>query len=232
MALAAYWRGDPLPTLASLPGFRAAQSDDVALMARLAALAPAEVQHRLDIGHRAYIGFIDDAPAAYGWIAGVDAEIGELGVSFVLPAGDRYLWDFRTLLDWRGRGIYPRLLQAIIASDREAQRLWIIHAPENVSSCKGIARAGFVPVGELSFRADGDAGFIPYLGNARPRVGAALLGVPLLDPSGSAAEPLAPCWHCAIEAAQAELRPDAAACWPETTETGAISAPACACAAA
>ena len=230
MALAAYWQADPLPTLAPLPGFRATQSNDVALIARLAALEPAEVQRRLDTGHRAYVGHLDGVPAAYGWVAGVGAEIGELGVAFVLPAGDRYLWDFATLPELRGRGIYPHLLQAIIASERDAQRLWIIHAPENLPSCKGIERAGFVPVGELSFRANGDAGFVPFVMNARPGVGAAMLGVPLLDASGSAAEPLAPCWHCPIAAARAGQRPNAAACWPETAETGAIFTPACTCA--
>jgi GNAT superfamily N-acetyltransferase len=232
MALAAYGKDDHLPVLVPLPGFLAAQSDDVALIAHLTRLEPAEVRQRLNAGHRAYVGYLDDVPTVYGWVAGVGAEIGELGVSFVLPAGDRYLWDFATLPDWRGRGIYPHLLQAIIASERDAQRLWIIHAPENLPSCKGIARAGFVPVGELSFRADGDAGFIPYLDNARPRISATLLGVPLLDPSGSAPEPLAPCWHCPIAAARAEQRPDAAACWPDTAETGATRFPACTCAAA
>jgi GNAT superfamily N-acetyltransferase len=231
MALAAFWQGDPLPSLAPLPGFRAEQTDDIALIARLARLAPAEVRRRMDTGHRAYVGYLNDVPAAYGWVAGMGAEIGELGVAFVLPAGDRYLWDFATLPEWRGRGIYPHLLRAIIAGEMDAQRLWIIHAPENVPSCKGIARAGFVPVGELSFRAVGDAGFIPYLGNARPRVGAALLGVPLLDPSQPAPEPLAPCWHCPIAAATAALRADTAACWPDTAETGATRSPACTCAA-
>jgi hypothetical protein len=33
------WKGDPLPTLAPLPGFSAAPSDDVALISHLAALA-------------------------------------------------------------------------------------------------------------------------------------------------------------------------------------------------
>jgi GNAT superfamily N-acetyltransferase len=232
MALAAFWKGDPLPTLAPLPGFRAAQSDDVSLISHLAALEPAEVRRRLDTGHQVYVGYLNDVPTAYGWVADVGAEIGELGVSFVLPTGDRYLWDFATLPDWRGRGIYPLLLQAIIASEGDAQRLWIIHAPENVPSCKGITRAGFVPVGELSFRADGGTGFVPYLTDARPRVGAALLGVPLLDPSRGAPEPLAPCWHCPIATARDERRPDAAACWPDTAERDTARSPACTCATA
>lgn len=214
MALATWWSGDPLPSLAPLPDFHARAIMDVALLARLAALDPFEVERRQAGGHQPYVALLGDAPVAYGWVAGAGAEIGELGVSFVLPRGDRYLWDFATLPAWRGRGTYPHLLQGIVAAEAaEAARLWIIHAPENRASCRGIAKAGFAPVGELSFRADGSAGFRSYDRPERARVGAALLGVPLLDADGAASEPLAPCWHCAIEAARRDLPASAAACW-------------------
>ena len=214
MALATWWAGDSLPTLAPLPGFRAKIIADGDAMARLAELDPAEVRARLDGGHWPYVATLDGIPAGYGWVAGAGATIGEMGISFVLPRGDRYLWDFATLPAWRGRGLYPHLLQGIIAVEAaEAARLWIIHAPENRASCRGIARAGFAPVGEISFRADGSVGFRPVDWSARARVGAALLGVPLLDPIGAPTESLAPCWHCAIEAAHRDLPPSAAACW-------------------
>ena len=109
MALAAFWKGDPNPhPWHHSPGFRAAQSDDVALIAQLAALAPAEVAAADETPVTGRIsGPCTAQPAAYGWVADVGAEIGELGVSFVLPPGDRYLWDFKTLPDWRGRGSTP-----------------------------------------------------------------------------------------------------------------------------
>src|SRR5690349_1755636 len=214
MALATWWAGDQLPALAPLPGFQAAVTTDIDALARLARLDPAEVRARLDGGHQPYVALLGDAPAGYGWVAGTGATIGELGVSFVLPRGDRYLWDFATLPAWRGRGLYPHLLQGIIAAETaEAARLWIIHAPENRASCRGIAKAGFAPIGELSFRADGSAGFLPHGRLTRASVGAALLGVPLLDATGATTERLAPCWHCAIEAARHELPASAAACW-------------------
>jgi GNAT superfamily N-acetyltransferase len=228
MALATWWRGDPLPDLAPLPGFRAARTDDMSALARLTALDEAEIASRLAAGHHPYVAALAGGPAAYGWVAGTGATIGELGVSFVLPRGDRYLWDFATLPAWRGRGIYPHLLQAIIAAEAATgARLWIIHSPENRASARGIVKAGFGPVGELSFRADGSAGFIPHAHPTRARVGAALLGVPLLDAAGADAEPLAPCWHCAIEAARQALPPSATACW---TSSGQDSP--CRCAAA
>lgn len=225
MALATWWSGDPLPELPPLRDLRVATTADVPLLARLNALDRAEGQARLCTGHRPYIARLGDLPVAYGWVATTGATIGELGVSFALPHRDRYLWDFATLPAWRGRGIYPRLLQAIVAAESAgADRLWIIHAPENPASARGIARAGFVPIGELSFRAAGGVGFRPYDRPTRARAGTALLGVPLLDGEAAAAEALAPCWHCAIEAAQRELPPRAAACWQ-----GAAGAYPCKC---
>ena len=219
MAVATWWSGDPLPPLAPLSDFHACATTDVALLARLAALDPAEVAGRLAGGHQPYVALLDGVPAGYGWVAGAGATIGELGVSFVLPRGDRYLWDFATLPAWRGRGTYPHLLQRIIAAESPpAARLWIIHPPKNPASARGITKAGFAPVGELSFRARGGAGFRAFDNLIRARVGSALLGVSLLDAAGGAGEPLAHCWHCAIEAAKRSLPPGAAACFNDAAD--------------
>ena len=219
MALATWWSGDPLPPLSPLPDFHAGTTADIALLARLAALDSGEVEARLTAGHRPYVATIGGKPAAYGWVAGTGATIGELGVAFTLPRGDRYLWNFATLPAWRGRGTYPHLLRAIVAAESPpAARLRIIHAPENPASTRGITKAGFAPVGELSFRARGGAGFRPFDDPVRARVGAALLGVPLLDASDGAGEPLSHCWHCAIEAARRDLPPVAAACFSEALD--------------
>ena len=215
MALATWWSDDPLPPLPPLPTFRAAVMTDIPLLARLAALDPTEVAARIADNHQPYLAWLGAEPTAYGWVAGAGATIGELGVAFTLPRGDRYLWDFATLPDWRGRGIYPHLLQRIVAAESTtgAARLWIIHAPENPASARGIVKAGFAPVGDLSFRASGGAGFHPFSEPIRAGVGAALLGVPLLGAGAGVNEPLARCWHCAIEAAQRALPPGAAACF-------------------
>ena len=215
MALATWWSGDPLPALPPLPGLRTAVTDAVPRLARLADLDQAEVAARVAGGHRPYLAWLGAEPVAYGWVAGAGATIGELGVAFTLPRGDRYLWDFATLPAWRGRGVYPHLLRGIIAEETAAgaARLWIIHAPENPASARGIVKAGFTPVGDLSFRAAGGAGFRPFDDPIRARVGAALLGVPLLGADDGPVEPLAHCWHCAIEAAQRALPPGAAACF-------------------
>lgn len=205
MALATWWASDPLPSLRQLANFYVQPSADDLVVAGLNGLTVDEVARRRTAGHRPYVGYLKGIPVAYGWCATQQASIGELGLEFVLPVGNRYLWDFATLPAWQRRGIYPHLLRAILAQEwPEAERFWIIFAPENLPSGAGMHKAGFTPVGELSFRADGTVA----LASLHPRAlaGAALLGVPLLT------DELAPCWHCASRPATHSGKPDA--CWP------------------
>ena len=212
MALSTWWRGDPLPPLASLPGMTVATCTDTDLIASINAIDPAEVRDRLDAGHRVYIASIDATPVSYGWVASVDASIGELGLQFALPDRDRYLWDFATLPDWRGRGIYPRLLQAILASEVSdgAERFWIIHAPENLPSGAGIVKAGFRAVSELSFSRGSGVGSRAVEMHDRASVGAEVLGVTLVEGVQSG-RVLSPCWRCVLSARQGVI--DHVPCW-------------------
>jgi GNAT superfamily N-acetyltransferase len=128
---------------------------------------------------------------AYGWVATRRAEIGEMDLSFVIPQCDRYLWDFGTVPAWRGQGIYPRLLQSIVARESEkAQRFWIISAPENAASALGIQRAGFRPVAELSFLKSSRPALRAYGPTEHVEAASHLLRVPI------ALDSLSACWRC------------------------------------
>ena len=174
-----------------MPNFYVKLADDNLEMARLNKLSEQEVATRNQAGHLPYVGYMDGTPVTYGWVATRNASIGELDLDFALPTTERYLWDFATLPEWQGRGLYPRLLQAIIRSEG-AERYWIIYAPENLPSGAGIYKAGFQITGQLSFRADGTVGLIPTSDAAfeRAGVGAVRLGVDLFD------DGLSPCWGC------------------------------------
>jgi GNAT superfamily N-acetyltransferase len=143
-------RRDPRPALPPLPGFSAGVTDDARLVAELAQLDLAEVLARMETGHRPYVAWIAGVPVAYGWSATRQTTIGEVGLRFDIPVGNRYLWDFATLPAWRGQGIYPRLLQAILAHEAEAARFWIGHVPANLASARGIVKAGFRRVGVIN----------------------------------------------------------------------------------
>lgn len=228
MAFATWWNGDHRPALAALPNFFAAPTADIDLLAQLAHLAHAEVRRRLDQGHRPYIAWLGEQPTAYGWVATQTAEIGELDLTISLSPSQRYLWDFATLPEWRGRGIYPHLLQAILAAESaEAERFWIIAAPENRASSAGIAKAGFTSIAHLSFQRAGQPGLVAIASSERVAAAAALLQVPVLQAEPQAA--LSPCWHCAIDARQESQTPLDVACWPAPSST-ALDMTTCQCA--
>jgi hypothetical protein len=151
-----WMRGDPLPPLDPLPGFRAGPTADVGLLATLAGLPAEEVQRRVTVGNQPYLAWIDDTATAYGWSGvGEMANAGPL-TTMNLPPGTRWLWDFATLPAWRGRGIYPRLLQAILTFDTAAARFMIGHRVDNAASRQGILKAGFRHVMDTLLTPSGD----------------------------------------------------------------------------
>jgi GNAT superfamily N-acetyltransferase len=150
MPFATWWRGDPLPALAPLASFEARPSTDRALIGRLTGLPASMVEARLSSDNDLFVASLADEPAGYGWLARRCGGIDELDFSFALPAGDGYLWDFVTLPAWRGRGVYPHLLQAILAQAADIQRFWIGYEARNLASERGIQKAGFQVVGDLA----------------------------------------------------------------------------------
>ena len=214
MALATWWRGDSVPELSLLPGFRVEASRDEHLIAHITRLTQHEVHQRMHTGHQPFLAYIEQVPVGYGWMATRDASIGELGLHVALPVTERYLWDFATLPDWQGYGIYPRLLQNILTQQLPTvERVWIIHAPENSPSGVGMTKAGLLPIGQLSFRSDGGVVLAPFDSLERAQAGAALLGIPLIE------SVLAPCWRCGGTTHTHSTVVDVDSCWPPRRTT-------------
>jgi hypothetical protein len=95
---------------------------------------------------------------------------------------NRYLHYFITLSEWRGQGIYPRLLQYILRHESdENERFWIIHQLSNVASERGIRKAGFCIASKVYFLDTGKLGLVPPPEEIeRAYAGATLLGLPLI----------------------------------------------------
>jgi len=159
MPFATWWRGDPLPELPPLPSFAARQSTDHALIGRLTRLPEPTLSARLGADNAFFAAFLADEPVGYGWLARRGGGIDELDFSFEVPPGDGYLWDFVTLPAWRGHGVYPRLLQAILAEARDVERFWIGYEARNLASARGIQKAGFRIVGDLTVTGGRVSGF-------------------------------------------------------------------------
>ena len=150
MSLYTFARSNKFTPVKIPEGFSIEESSDIMLLSTLGNTNKEDAIKRLANDNRAFVAYINHQPAAFGWMARDDAKIGELNHEFILPQGNRYLWNFRTLEAYRGLGIYPALLQYILQNgDHEANRFWIIHAPENEASLKGIQKAGFEYVGKL-----------------------------------------------------------------------------------
>ncbi len=210
MSFATFWIEDTFTPIPPLPGFTAGPALDWEELAEINHLSQTEVMNRRKDGHRPYIARIYGQPVAYGWLATSKVSIGELDINVDLPLDDRYLWDFATLQNWQGNGLYPRLLQSILEQEiQNAKRFWIIHAPENLPSGAGMGKAGFEFVGQLSFTLDGHVGLAPYPDSTeRARIGADLLQVPIIESI------LAPCWSCGGTVAKHAEKADADSCWP------------------
>lgn len=176
----AWWRGDPLPAPRAMPNLSIAPATDDRLLARLMGVAEGMVQERRVAGHQPWLARVAEEPGGWGWVATSTFSIGELGVDLALPPGNRYLWDFVTLPPWRGRGVYPALLQAILIRDA-AERFWIGHDWDNRASARGIAKAGFTRVGTAYRLPDGRVVLVPGAPRERAEVAAALLDLPLVD---------------------------------------------------
>lgn len=150
MSLYTISKADTLPSIKLSAGLQIQESTDTALLAQMGSTTQEEVIKRLANDHVAFVAYMNGEPAAFGWMAKGKAFIGELNHELILPIGNRYLWNFRTMEAFRGLGIYPALLRYIIQQEGgKANRFWIIHAPENKSSLKGIQKAGFQYVGKL-----------------------------------------------------------------------------------
>ncbi len=179
MALGTWWNGDLLPDLPALPAFSACLSTDTQLIAHLTTLSQQEIEARLQSDNRVYLAFLSQTPVAYGWVADKAGSVDEIHLSFTLPPRNRYLWDFLTLPAWRGRGIYPHFLQAIIHQEQhDVDRFWIMYVPSNTTAAHSISKAGFHFVGELTFTGNSVSGIALFNTTERAYAGAALLNLP------------------------------------------------------
>jgi ribosomal protein S18 acetylase RimI-like enzyme len=170
------------------------------LMSGLQRRPAREIAQRFADGHQAFVARVCGVPAAWGWMATRCAAIGEVQIRFELPARHFYLWNFVTLPEFRGRGIYPRLLQEILRTKQaEWDVCWIAYAPENAASASGIHRAGFETVAIMSLN-DSQHAVLSAIEPAGAQQAARVFGIPVSE------DRVAQCWRCG------KARPAAATC--------------------
>lgn len=190
MSLYTFSSAHKLPIFKNIDGLHVQRTDDYLLIARINEITPDEAKHRMEDGHVAFVAFYNNEPVAFGWMATVQANIGELSHKFNLPERHAYLWNFRTLAQYRGLGVYPTLLRHILISTRQDfDRYWIIHAPENIASRNGILKAGFEYVGQLHIGPSLQLEFMEDAG-LMASIAADSLGLPRRNATNMS------CWNC------------------------------------
>src|SRR5690349_17167180 len=97
MPFATRHRDDPSVALSPLDALEVHHVWDVAFMAELQQRREADIAERFANGHRPYVAWRNEEPAAFGWVATRTASIGELGTTFTIAERERYLWNFVTL---------------------------------------------------------------------------------------------------------------------------------------
>ncbi len=203
MALFTLWHGDDYTTPNETSNLSIEKSFDVITQASLMNLDAENIERRFRDGNEAWVVKLEDTPVSFGWLSRRSVRIGELSKEIELPGGDAYLWNFRTLEPYRGRGYYVQLLRMIIDSEiKVSNRLWIISAPENKSSFNGIVKAGFKPVGDIMFDYKNEVVLLVNSVDERTLAGADLLQLPITTSS------VRPCWRCASKAMKKEASCD------------------------
>jgi len=110
-----------------------------------------EMPQQLAGGELLVSGWHDDKLVFYGWAQFRQRRLARLTS---IPIGRDHAFIYRcfTHPDFRGRGAYPGALHFLCRSlaARGCTRVFIDHHVRNVSSAKGIRRAGFQPAGQYA----------------------------------------------------------------------------------
>ena len=203
MALFTFWRGDKYTVPGEMSNLSIQKEFDVATMASLMNLEEGTIQKRLNEGNEAWVLRLADKPVSFGWVSRNRVLIGELSKEIEVPKGNAYLWNFRTLEFYRGKGYYVQLLRAILETEGKiSERMWIISAPENQSSYNGIVKAGFLSVGDIMFNFKNEVVLLTSSLNERTQAGADLIQIPISTTS------VRPCWRCTSKTMKKEATCD------------------------
>lgn len=105
---------------------------------------PEEIRSRFDKQNICYGFYSNENLAVVGWSSDGYLEL-DHGVVFPCPS-EVALFDFMTLPEFRGRGLYTNALSYLVRKDKSGARsVYIAVDPNNIPSVKGIQRAGFSP---------------------------------------------------------------------------------------
>jgi hypothetical protein len=100
-------------------------------------------------GNLPYVASTNGEAVAYAWVATDMAHLGDLGLSFALHEGDRFVCSTGAI-EPRGYELIPELLH-LAAQAEDCERTWVVARPDAGLGEMDLERAGFSVVAVLSF---------------------------------------------------------------------------------
>lgn len=149
------WNGDSVPALtAKCPlEIRTGSEADLSRIASFHGLTEdarriKQFKERLEKGDKPYLGFSGKTLAHVAWLCHrPQVEMGEIWGSLAFRDNEAYIMDCNTFFTFRGKNIYPVVLQRIL-KDLAAEKVGKVYIgcrTSNKASLKGIRKAGFLP---------------------------------------------------------------------------------------
>ncbi len=114
-------------------------------------------QRMLEEGQRCYIAILDGKLAAYAWVTTASCCVSEIEFQLPVGPGRLYIYDCFVRADYRGQGLYTAVLMKIVADYRlhrwpsRYELACICAEPGNTASIRGIKRAGFEQLGQVTY---------------------------------------------------------------------------------
>ena len=125
-----------------------ADPDTIVSVAHALNLTATEAASRMARGAHCLTLRVAGEIASTCWVSSTAEWLGEIEQSFVPEPGAAYVWDCATKPIYRGRHLYPELLEEILRRLSVAgyRRAWIATEWKNWRSARGVRRSGFQPV--------------------------------------------------------------------------------------
>jgi GNAT superfamily N-acetyltransferase len=109
------------------------------------------VASRLAHGDECFGWLVDGRMVSFGWVTYRDRKIGFTPMAETPERA--FLFNFYTLSEHRGRGLYPALLLAIrrVLGREHITDFVVAVLDRNLASIRGIEKAGFLPIAQISY---------------------------------------------------------------------------------
>ena len=103
------------------------------------------VERRFDRGEICFVAIHEGSVVSYIWGSRGKVGVEEISMAVKTAPGEIYLYDAFTLEPWRGKNLYPSVLQRAIEYGRDLNldRSTIFVEAKNTPSIRGVTKAGF-----------------------------------------------------------------------------------------